>query len=960
MHPLTLARVLMSKSRIESEYYPLLASMVAKSASVMVCITNEEKERVFLNDSWLAYTGKTLADELEREWTSSIHPDDIQRCVEVFDQAFERKKNYRIDYRLQRADGAYRWVRDEGAAYINANGEFKGFSSSCYEIHEEAEARSLIERREKLYKETIDGLLVGVVVHAPDTSILLCNIEASNILGLSEDQIRGKQAIDPEWRFVYPNRDPIELPDYPVNKVISTREALYNYEVGVVRPERSYITWVIVNAKPLFDVSGKLEQIVINFADITARRQAEDALEASEYELLSHIKNMPMGCISWDENFCCTDWNPAAEQIFGYTAEEAIGTHAADFLLPSSARPVVDDIFSLLMEQKGGAHSINENLTKDQRVIICDWHNTPIISKEGKPVGVTSLVQDITETKKNAAQLSTQSQITANMQEGAYLVRASDQTIVYANSAFEKMFGYGPGEMLGKHVSIVNAPSDKSPEETAAKVVSELEKSGVWRGEIENIKKNGTHFWCSATVSSFDHPEFGNVWISVHTDITERRALDRKLSYQSSHDALTGLISRFEFERRAKTAIGSISDESTAHAMCFIDLDQFKVINDTCGHAAGDELLRQLGRTLKSVVGEGDTLARLGGDEFAVLIENCTLLQARKIAQDILDAITDFQFLWESKSFRIGASIGLVAIDHSTESLTSLFKNADAACYLAKDLGRNRIHIYNRDDNDLALRHGEMQWVAQINEALENNHFLLYAQPIVPIKKGTHRHYELLIRLRDEQGSIVPPGAFLPAAERYNLIQKIDYWVVEEVTRFFRSAPEFFVSIDFVTINLSGASLTHEGFLDFILAQVRKGVLRPEKICFEITETVAVSNLNSATEFIVRLKEEGFRFALDDFGSGISSFGYLKTLPVDYLKIDGIFIKDIVDDPIDFAMVKAINEIGHLMGIETIAEFVENDEIASKLATIDVDYGQGYGLGKPEALTDVIRKTLET
>lgn len=930
-----------------------LGEMLAKSATVMIWISDTEKKCVYFNDSWLAFTGKTIEQENGFGWADGVHPDDFDRCLKTFTLAFEARETFSMDYRLQRADGEYRWIRDDGAPYFDSDGQFVGYIGSCFDIHEEVVARAAIEKSEQEYRETINGLLVGVVVHAPDGSILLSNGEASNILGLSEDQIAGRTATDSEWRFVNQDLSPMRAADFPVNRVISSRQAITNYEAGVLRPDRDYVTWVIANAKPLFDADGELEQVIVNFVDVTARKHAEESLLKSQYKLSAHIRNTPLGCISWDEDFRCVEWNRAAERIFGYSEQEIAGK-SAQILIPEYARGHVADVFKQLWNQAGGEFSRNENVTRNGDVITCDWYNTPIIDSANKVIGVTSLVLDVTESIDREAELLTQSQITSNMMEGAHLVRADDQKIVFTNRALEKMFGYEPGEMLGEHVSILNAPGDNSPSETARQIMTELNASGYWRGEIENIKKDGSRFWCSATISSFEHPEFGKVWLSVHTDITLRKSLNEKISYQASHDSLTGLTSRNEFERVAKAAIDRAAADNSEHAMCFVDLDQFKVINDTCGHQAGDELLRQLANVIQNKVRHSDTLARLGGDEFAILIENCGLRQAKKIADTVLNAIADYQFVWENRVFRVGASMGLVAIDETTATFTNLYKQADAACYLAKDLGRNRIYVFRPDDAEVGIRQGEMQWVGRINEALVNNRFCLFAQPIVSFKDPGHLHYELLLRLQDEDGTVVPPGAFLPAAERYNLIGDIDKWVLKTAFDLFSNQSGFFDHVDFVAINLSGASLNSEEFLDLALSLYKENGINPHQVCFEITETTAVSNLNSAIDFIKELKSRGFLFALDDFGSGVSSFGYLRSLPVDYLKIDGMFVKHVAKDAVDYAMVKSINEIGQMMGMKTIAEYVENEEIARLLTAINVDYGQGYGLGKPVPLQGLI------
>jgi diguanylate cyclase (GGDEF)-like protein/PAS domain S-box-containing protein len=471
--------------------------------------------------------------------------------------------------------------------------------------------------------------------------------------------------------------------------------------------------------------------------------------------------------------------------------------------------------------------------------------------------------------------------------------------------------------------------------------------------ESEDIRLDGTRFYIRTTMElpKGHEDDWARIFAAVE-DITEARALSQQLRFQAAHDALTGLVNRREFENRLERAARSAESGRSEHAVCYLDLDQFKIINDTCGHVAGDELLRRLGRVLAQQIRAQDTLARLGGDEFGVLLENCNMHVAERVANALRRTIEDFRFVWEKQVFGIGVSIGVVPIQGFGQTVSSILSAADAACYAAKDRGRNRIHIYHEGDVELARRHGEMRWVTRIQTALEENRFELARQPIVSLSthSSADTHYELLLRMRDEDGNIVLPDAFLPAAERYNLSVRLDRWVVREAFRLLTSDPDHLDALFLCSINLSGVSLADEDFLIFVTTELASTGLPPGKVCFEITETAAIANLSGAMRFIEVLRRVGCRFALDDFGSGLSSFAYLKSLPVDFLKIDGLFVKDIIEDPIDRELVRSINEIGHVMGKRTIAEFVESSEILAALGEIGVDYAQGYELGKPSLL----------
>jgi diguanylate cyclase (GGDEF)-like protein/PAS domain S-box-containing protein len=472
--------------------------------------------------------------------------------------------------------------------------------------------------------------------------------------------------------------------------------------------------------------------------------------------------------------------------------------------------------------------------------------------------------------------------------------------------------------------------------------------------DMRNICHNGRIIWVRATARLFENELHESSLLIVYEDITETRLLNEQITHQADHDALTGLANRNKFDRFLKRAIVLAHQDNGEHALCYLDLDQFKIINDTCGHLAGDELLRQLGELLRKHIRQYDFVARLGGDEFGVLMYDCSPSQAFQACEKLRDLIKDFHFAWDDRSFTIGVSIGVSSINIVSGNAVDLLKEADAACYAAKEKGRNRVHVFSPDDEELAMRRGEMQWVEKIRHGLEQKRFVLYGQPIVPLLDTNEGiHFEVLLRYRDDRGNIIPPGAFLPAAERYNLASELDRWIIATLLEWLSDRPDFLKSLSLCSVNLSGLSLTDETMLKFISEQFKQWEIPTNKLCFEITETAAISNLSYATNFINQLKEQGCLFSLDDFGSGLSSFAYLKNLPVDYLKIDGLFVKDILDDEVDLAMVKSINEVGHVMNKKTIAEFVENESIYNLLKSLGIDYAQGYGIGRPVPLDEL-------
>jgi len=528
--------------------------------------------------------------------------------------------------------------------------------------------------------------------------------------------------------------------------------------------------------------------------------------------------------------------------------------------------------------------------------------------------------------------------------------------IEYVNLKFIELTGYSRKEVIGQSPKLLS--SGQTSPSNYKKLWATLLEGKEWRGEFHNRKKNGDLYWANEYIAPiFD--DAGNItnFVGLQEDITEHRKITKEINYHASHDLLTGLINRREFEKRLQRLIeSSHKNKSNEHVFCFFDLDKFKIVNDTSGHPAGDELLRQISTITQENIRQRDTLARFGGDEFGILMESCSIQKAEYVAEKIRDLIEHFIFTWGEKSFSVSVSIGIVSINDKTKSIPEAFKQADAACYAAKDSGKNRIYVYHEDDITLSNRKNELDWTNETIKAIQENRMVLFAQVITPIqgKKSNKLRYEILVRQYTKNGKQISPSQFLPALERYNLAIELDTWVINTTFNLLQKHINKISDIEYFAINLSAQSLSSKKIHDLIIHFLNLHTIPSSKIVFEITETVAIANISNAINFINSLKQYGCRFALDDFGAGMSSFAYLKKLPVDFLKIDGMFVKDIVEDPIDYAMVKSINEVGHLMGLETIAEFVENDAILQKLKDINVDYSQGYYLGKPQTLESLL------
>ncbi|HEX4855035.1 bifunctional diguanylate cyclase/phosphodiesterase [Arenimonas sp.] len=526
------------------------------------------------------------------------------------------------------------------------------------------------------------------------------------------------------------------------------------------------------------------------------------------------------------------------------------------------------------------------------------------------------------------------------------LARVSDGQVVYANQACRDRFGISDEFLSPALAELVEDPAMRE----------QLVAMGVDPGAIFNetvkLRVPGQEpFWATLSVSRIMLGEQPHL-LAVANDITELRVLSEELSYQATHDSLTGLHNRREFERQLDAAIAALDAGAPPAALLYMDLDQFKLVNDTSGHYAGDQLLAQLAALFAGLLPRDAIVARLGGDEFAFLLVHTDEARAAALAEKIRLEIDGYVFGWEQRNYTISASIGVVMMRGPGLSQRTLLAHADTACYMAKERGRNRVHLFSEDDLETTQRRSEMEWAGRIRQALADGRFLLHFQELAPLWYGEQAegvHVEMLVRLRDESGAMVPPGAFIPAAERFGLMPQLDRWVVDTTLANFHRIHPSGKPVKLCAINLSGPTFEDDSFADFVLQRLEDYGVPPQRICFEITETAAVSSMARAVEFMQKLRAAGCRFSLDDFGSGMASFGYLKNLPVDFIKIDGSFIRNIETDPVSYSIVRAVTDIGHQLGLQVVAEWVADDRARDLLRGLSVDYAQGFAIHKPEA-----------
>jgi diguanylate cyclase len=702
-----------------------------------------------------------------------------------------------------------------------------------------------------------------------------------------------------------------------------------------------------------------------------AKLASEALLLKATFNEQFHIKNTRLSAIvetsedaivSKTLDGIVVSWNQSAQKLFGYSAEEIIGK-SITVLFPKERMNEEAYFLRQIKNNKHIKHYETERVHKNGKILNISVSISPIKDIKGQVIGISKIARDITSQKKlqqNLANEHERLRVTLDSIGDAVITTDVDGIIQYLNPVAENLTGFLQEEALGlplhKVFRIVNEKSRLPVENPIEACISENRIIGLAHQTLL-ISQNGSEFAIEDSAAPI-HDLNGNTIgaVLVFHDVTMQRKMANEMTYRATHDSLTGLLNRLELEETLTHLISNDREPNINHALVYIDLDQFKIINDTCGHSAGDKLLREVAHVMESCIRSTDKVARVGGDEFAIIIERCDPESAFRIAEQIRNSIDEYRFQHDGKRFHIGASLGLVLIDRQWSDVTDLIQAADNACYAAKRDGRNRVKSYFDAGDVIDTRRNDMYWISLIEDAFDNNNFVLYCQRILPYDKQKRLHGEILLRIKGESDQLIPPGLFLPAAERYHLVSRIDRWVVNQIFSWLNAHQNELHHLESISINLSGQSLSDQTFLAYVLDQIENQAPDCNKICFEITETAAITNFSGATKFIELMKQHGIKFSLDDFGSGVSSFAYLKNLNVDYIKIDGQFIQGILTDSVNQATVRCMVEIAKVTGKQTIAEFVEDKAVEILLKAMGVDYTQGFYKHKPAPLIEILNE----
>ena len=925
---------------------PRWLATVAEASPVPLFVASEAG-LLYASAAWEGATGWTPAELLGRRLADFTQAEAVERVREWEDRVAAGEQPPPLEAPFRARDGRVLWLEVHAAPFATEAGLCT--VGVALEVSERHRRQVDLAQNEDWFRALAETTATAVIVYGADR-IRYANRACEVLTGYSQEELLGM----PAWLPTHPDHREISV--QRMTRRLRGEPVDSRYELKILT-KQGEIRWVDYTAG-LVPLGGETVALGTAF-DITEQKHVEFALRESNERLELAQRGAGIFTWEWDLRSDALILPEHAAELFGCTPEELWKTGTAYFeaVLPEDQTRLAEALRPCM--RAGHDLSVQVRvLCPDRAVRWVSERGRVLPDAAGSPARIIGVAHDITKRKQAEEALDEErerAQVTlASIGDG--VIRTDREGRVdYLNPVAERLTGWSAAEALGQPLGRVFQVLDEVARKPLPDPVERCLREGravELPGPLLLVRRDGIEFAVRDSVAPVRDRE-GRISgsVVVFKDVSELRGMERQMRFLARHDPLTGLLNRRELERRLGRAIELAQEDAGEHALLYLDLDDFKLVNDSCGHVAGDELLKQVAAELASELPAGAALARLGGDEFGVLLAETSAAEARAVAEAIRARVTQFRFTWEERVFRVGLSLGLVPITGASGGLDQVLSAADAACYVARERG-DRIHEWQADDTAVAERSGELQWVQRIPHALEEGRFLLFCQPIVPLgPAATEKLCEILLRLRDESGELVSPAAFIPAAERYRLIGTIDRWVVRAALDALAGGRVAGDPATCYAINLSGQSLGDESFLDYVLAEIAASGVPPSRLCFEVTETAAVANLARARRTIAALKGLGCRFILDDFGSGLSSFAYLKNLAVDFLKIDGEFVRGMTAGSVEWALVASIHQIGHVMGIRTIAESVEDAETLEAVRSLGIDYAQGYAIARPEPLS---------
>lgn len=921
---------------------------------------------VLFNERWAAMLGYSLAQLQPLSigtWRQKCHSADLAKASIALEAHFcGQTDHYEAEIRMHHRSGGWVWVLARGRLMQRTD---DGKPKRMYGTHEDITSRKKQEEAAKYNAMVLARTGQIAKVGGWEVNLLSGDVywseEACKVLGAPAD-------FQPTMHDV----NALLAPEAQQMVEATVRAAMaghaeFDLELSALRRDGQRI-WVHV-AGEVFYENGQAQRLIGAVQDITQRAEQTRALTVATERVNLATQSGGIGIWEWNIEADTLVWDAQMCRLYGLPQTSDVGSYDlwVRHLHPQDAAAAQAALQDAVKD--GDDFAIEFRIVwADSSVHHISASGRASKNSEGKAVHMVGTNLDVTQARQMAQDLADQHellQVTLQSIGDAVITTDPRGHVMWLNPVAERLTGWMNAEAKGRPLAqvfhIVNEETRAITENPVETCFAQGKVVGLANHTVL-ISKDGAEFGIADSAAPIRNAQ-GEVLgvVLVFHDVTEQRRMSGEMSHRATHDALTGLANRAEFETRLRRVLLKSHEDGGENALLYIDLDQFKLVNDACGHAAGDQLLQQVSKLLLAAVRDRDTLARLGGDEFAVILEHCSSEQAKRVAQQICERMDDFRFVHDGKRFRIGASIGLVPVDKRWATTELILQAADTSCYAAKEAGRNRVHFWFDTDQAMRSRHGEMQWTTRIEKALDEDAFVLFAQRIDLIDtKANGLHAEVLIRMKGDNGELVPPGAFLPAAERFHLASRIDKWVLRHTLEWMQSLPALDV-LENISINLSGQSVGDRAFHRWAMELFSQaGPAVCARACLEITETAAVTNMADAALFIEQVRAMGLRVALDDFGAGASSFGYLKNLTVDYLKIDGQFIRDLVEDPLDDAAVRCFIDVAKVVGVKTVAEFVDKPEILARLRTIGADYVQGYLLHKPEPIESVIARNAQT